>query len=86
MNGKPENFVISHNDIWGNKEGNYKDIDDLTGKDGNISTDPLFEDKTDFHLLPNSPCIDSGDSVFTDPDGGLSDMGIYGGPGARLTK
>jgi len=83
---KPENFVISHNDVWGNKEGNYKDMDDLTGKDGNISADPLFKDKMDFHLLSNSPCIDSGDSVFTDPDGGPSDMGIYGGPGARPTK
>jgi hypothetical protein len=86
MNGKPENFIVSHNDVWANKEANYKDMDDLTGKDGNISADPLFKDKMDFHLLPNSPCIDSGDSIFTDLDGGLSDMGIYGGPGARLTK
>jgi hypothetical protein len=86
MYGKPENFVISHNDVWGNKEGDYKDMDDLTGKGGNISANPLFKDKMDFHLLPNSPCIDSGDSVFTDPDGGPSDMGIYGGPGARPNK
>jgi len=86
MNGKPENFIISHNDIWENKAGNYKDTDDLTGKDGNISVDPLFNDKMDFHLLPNSPCIDSGDSIFTDPDGGPSDMGIFGGPGAPFAK
>jgi hypothetical protein len=86
MYSKPENFIISHNDVWGNKEANYKDMDDLTGRNGNVSADPLFKDKMDFHLLPNSPCIDSGDSIFTDPDGGPSDMGIYGGPGARLTK
>jgi hypothetical protein len=86
MYGLPQNFVISHNDIWGNKEGNYKDMDDLTGKDGNISADPLFKDKTDFHLLPNSPVIDSGHPDFTDPGGGACDMGIFGGPGARLDK
>lgn len=86
MYGLPQNFVISHNDVWKNKEGNYKDIHDLTGRDGNISADPLFKDKTDFHLLPNSPALDSGDSVFTDPDGGPSDMGIFGGPGARFDK
>jgi poly-gamma-glutamate capsule biosynthesis protein CapA/YwtB (metallophosphatase superfamily) len=84
MYGKPDNFVISHNLVWGNEEGDYRDMDDLTGKDGNISADPLFKGKIDFRLEPNSPAIDSGDSVFTDPDGGPSDMGMYGGPGARV--
>ena len=84
MYGRFENFVISHNIVWGNEEGNYRDMDDLTGKEGNISTDPLLRGKIDFHLMPGSPAIDSGDSVFTDPDGGPSDMGIYGGPGARI--
>ncbi len=83
MNGKPENFVISHNIVWSNQEDDYRDMDDLTGETGNISADPMFRGKIDFHLLPGSPAIDSGDSVFTDPDGGPSDMGIYGGPGAR---
>ena len=86
MYGLSQNFVISHNDVWGNKEGNYKDMDDLTGRDGNISADPLFKDKTDFHLLPNSPAIGSGDSIFTDPNGSPSDMGIFGGPGARFDQ
>jgi hypothetical protein len=86
MYGLSQNFMIFHNDMWGNKGGNYKDMDDLTGKDGNISADPFFKDKTDFHLMPNSPAIDSGDSVFTDPDGGPSDMGIFGGPGARFDQ
>jgi hypothetical protein len=86
MNGKPENFVISHNDIWKNKEEDYKNMDDLTGKNGNISQDPLFESRTDFRLMPNSPCINSGDSTFTNQDGNNSDMGIYGGPGALLVK
>ena len=86
MYGQTQNFVISHNDVWGNKDGNYKDMDDLTGISGNISADPLFKDKIDFNLLPNSPVIDSGHPNFTDPDGGLSDMGMFGGPGARLNK
>jgi poly-gamma-glutamate synthesis protein (capsule biosynthesis protein) len=83
MYGMPENFVMSHNVVWGNQEGDYRDMEDLTGRDGNISSDPLFRGKIDFRLMPGSPAFDSGDSVFTDPDGGPSDMGIYGGPGAR---
>lgn len=86
MYGLPENFVISHNDVWGNKEGNYKDMDDLTGKAGNISADPLFKDKTSFRLMANSPAIDSGHPDFTDPDGGPCDMGIFGGPGTHLNS
>lgn len=83
MNGKPENFVISHNIVWENQEGDYRDMDELTGTGGNVSADPMFRGKIDFHLLPGSPAIDSGDSVFTDPDGGPSDVGMYGGPGAH---
>lgn len=86
MNGLTQNFVISHNDVWGNEETDYKDMDNLTGKDGNISADPLFKDKIDFHLTSNSPAIDSGHPDFTDPDGGPCDMGIFGGPGARINK
>ncbi|UCB51580.1 MAG: CapA family protein [Candidatus Zixiibacteriota bacterium] len=86
MYGKPENFVMSHNIVWGNQEGDYRDMEDLTGRDGNISSDPLFRGKIDFRLMPGSPAFDSGDSVFTDPDGGPSDMGIYGGPGARWVE
>ena len=86
MNGLTQNFVISHNDVWGNEETDYKDMDNLTGKDGNISADPLFKDKIDFHLTPNSPAIDSGHPDFTDPDGGPCDMGIFGGPGVRIDK
>jgi len=44
--------------------------------------DPLFISETDLHLMPNSPCIDSGnpDPAFNDLDGTRNDQGAYGGP------
>jgi hypothetical protein len=83
LNGDASNLSFTHNDVWGNAAGEYRDIDDLTGVDGNASFDPLFADSLDFHLSPGSPAIDSGTAIFTDPDGGPSDLGIYGGPAAR---
>jgi parallel beta-helix repeat protein len=67
----------------------------------NIFENPLFVSGSlsDYHLSPNSPCIDAGNPVsqYNDPEDPvtpgyalwpaqgtiLSDMGIYGGPGAR---
>ena len=45
---------------------------------GNIQADPQLRDLPghDFHLLSNSPCIDSGDPTSPlDPDGSRADMG-----------
>lgn len=54
------------------------------GINGNISQDPVFKDleKGDFHLLAQSPSIDSGaeDSFYKDVDNSRNDMGAYGGP------
>jgi hypothetical protein len=83
LNGDPSNLSFTYNDVWGNEAGEYREIEDLSGIDGNASFDPLFADSLDFHLLPGSPAIDAGDPIFTDPDGGPSDLGIYGGPAAR---
>ena len=51
---------------------------------GNIPSDPLFFEAAteDFHLLPNSPCIDAGHpgDEYRDNDGSQNDMGAYGGP------
>jgi hypothetical protein len=80
MNGVPENAEITYNDVWGNVAGDYLDMEPLTGMDGNISSDPAFVDSLDFRLRAESPCVDSGDPAFTDPDGGSSDMGVFGGP------
>ncbi|MCK5079215.1 MAG: right-handed parallel beta-helix repeat-containing protein, partial [Bacteroidales bacterium] len=45
-----------------------------------IEKDPLFEDpdNRNFHLLPESPCIDAGDPDSPhDPDNTIADMGAY---------
>jgi hypothetical protein len=46
---------------------------------GNIRRDPLFKDisKLDFSLQSASPCIDAGDTLLTDNDGTISDIGTY---------
>ncbi len=64
---------------------------DLTGIQGNIQADPCFADpqNSDYHLLPDSPCINAGDPDYmpepneTDLDGkprvmdGRIDIGAY---------
>jgi len=77
------NFSITYNDVWNNVAGNYKDMPDLTELNGNLSVDPLFESQQDYHLKPDSPLIDKGNPLLTDPDGSISNPGIYGGPNAR---
>jgi hypothetical protein len=53
-----------HNLVFGN-DANYAGIPDLTGTDGNVSTDPRFVDQGafDLHLRGDSPAIDRGTSV-----------------------
>jgi len=59
----------------------YSDIEGGWPGEGNIDADPLFTnpDSLDFSLLPESPCIDTGDPTFEVPLGGgsLIDMGAY---------
>ncbi|UCG44167.1 MAG: VCBS repeat-containing protein [candidate division WOR-3 bacterium] len=73
---------ISYNDVWGNTE-NYHNCSPGVG---DISDDPMYEDtvSANYHLLPGSPCIDTGnpDPQYNDPDGTRNDMGAYGGPEA----
>ena len=53
-----ENNLVFGNDI------NYENIQDQTGNNGNISSDPLFFDLNSFNfrLNSNSPAIDSGNN------------------------
>ena len=69
----------------------YSDIQGGWLGQGNIDSDPCFvnPDIGDYHLLPDSPCIDAGDSCYvpapgeTDLDGnprivnGIVDMGAF---------
>lgn len=83
VNGDPSNLEISFNDVWGNVAGEYLDMAPPADSLGNFSTDPAFADSLDFWLAPESPCVDTGNPVFSDTDGGAPDLGIYGGPAAR---
>lgn len=67
--------LIANCIIWGNANYNLEQsslpffscIQDWTnGGRGNISLDPGLADPSngDFHLLPNSPCIDSGNTYY----------------------
>lgn len=77
------NFEISYNNVRDNKDGEYRDMPDYTERNGNISVDPGFVDDENFYLSEDSPLIDIGNPLLTDPDGTPSDIGLYGGPKAR---
>ena len=71
---------IKHNCVYGNwikgQNSDFKGIDNQTGTHGNISADPQLASYRfgDFHIQPDSPCRDAGDSSevesgWTDIDG-----------------
>jgi len=82
--GNLGNWQIYNNLVWNNKAGNYGDMPDLTGKDGNLAVDPMFVGDGDFHLQEGSPAVDAGYGEITDHDGSPSDLGIYGGTAAEI--
>jgi hypothetical protein len=67
--------VISYNDIW---NINIPHVGCLPGEH-DIFLDPSFVggDPYDYHLRWGSPCIDTGNPVYYDPDGTRSDMGAF---------
>lgn len=81
--GDPAKFRMTYNNVWNNSAGNWHDYPDQNGQNGNISVDPQFLGKIDFHVSTGSPTIDTGNPLFTDPDGSRSDLGLYGGSAAR---
>jgi parallel beta-helix repeat protein len=83
MNANPSRFKFTYNDVWNNVTGEYKDINDMTGIDGNVSVDPKFVDKFDFHLQSNSPLLNIGNPSITNLDGAQSHMGIDGGQSTK---
>ena len=50
---------------------------------GNVLGDPLFVDagSADYHLLPGSPCTDTGTPYLLDDDGTPADIGYHAGTG-----
>lgn len=68
---------------------NYCNIEGGWEGRGNIDTDPLFVDADhgDYHLQPDSPCIDTGhpSAFYGDINGTRNDMGIYGGSGLAIS-
>ncbi len=85
---------ITNSIIWGNSGGailgstpaiRYSDVQSGFLGEGNINVDPLFSlpSENDYHLLPNSPCIDAGDpnspwEVEPWSNGARVNMGAYG--------
>ena len=70
--------VDEHHNAWFD---NLADTD-FPG-DGDVNEDCLFVSyPDDLHLAEGSPCIDAGWEELSDPDGSVSDIGAFGGPGA----
>ena len=77
MSGSGGGLIISNN-VWNNSPSNYVEEDsqtgnigqgrgtDKTGRNGNISQNPLFVDpnNNDYHLQFDSPCIGAGNSSY----------------------
>lgn len=66
--------TVAYSDSWGNSP-NFSNVARGTGT---IALDPRYVNAGagDFHLLPDSPCLDTGDPASAkDPDGSRSDMG-----------
>jgi len=81
--GSLYNFEISYNDVWDNKGGEYRDMPDYSDRNNNLHIDPGFADSLNFILGPDSPLVNQGNPLITDPDGSISDIGIGGGSRAR---
>jgi hypothetical protein len=70
-----EDFAVENQDLGYTPQ----EINSGAFQTGNISMDPQFVDKAvpDVHLLPGSPCIDSGVDVGEAYQGAAPDMGAF---------
>ncbi|MDH3892498.1 MAG: right-handed parallel beta-helix repeat-containing protein [candidate division Zixibacteria bacterium] len=75
-------WQFSNNIVFNNKEDEYRDIWDQKDINGNLGVDPLFVGPSDFHLQPESPALNMGDSTIYNTDGSRSHIGLHGGPQA----
>jgi hypothetical protein len=68
------------NEIWSYSSAvdvTYSDVQGGWRDEGNIDADPCFAFTTDWHLMPDSPCIDSGTNT---PGPGLPTADLDGNP------
>ena len=83
-------FTLGYNDFFGNTAGDLGSSLSLGA--GNLTDDPTLRSYTadgvcdNDNLAPEfgSPLVDAGDPALLDPDGGRSDVGVYGGADADL--
>ncbi len=78
---------MKYSNVWENLPDDYHGMDDPTGVEGMIRVDPGWLDRDpaqdastwDFHLRTDSALIDQGCPTMDGPDGGRSDIGMFGG-------
>jgi hypothetical protein len=73
-------WEFRNNIVWNNKEGEYHDIWDQTGINGNLSVDPQIVVDSLLQLSDDSPAWHAGDSLIYNIDGSRSHIGPRGGP------
>ena len=93
MTGDWQGGVIACNDVWNNSPGNYVLLNqqtgettydgayDQTGKNGNISVDPMFLNASfgkDYHIVFGSPCINAGDPQYVPSAGATTSTATRG--------
>jgi len=81
VTGDPNTITVSYTDIEDGQAGIITNGNcTVNWLGGNINSNPMFVNPNinDYHLQPNSPCIDAGDpSSPLDPDGTIADMGAF---------
>lgn len=83
MNGEMVNVEFTYNDVWNNVMGNYRQIEDQTGINGNISLEPLFLQDSNYKTLPTSPLKKAGNPSVQKFGRDSNHIGIEGGPAAQ---
>jgi len=85
ISGEDSDLDQTFCNVWNNASGDYNDVEDATGQDGNVSVDPGFLNPAngDYHLAAGSDLVGAGAPSLQNPDGSPSDIGVYGGPDAE---
>lgn len=86
MNADSSKFVFEYNNVWNNAFSDYKDIENLTNKSGNVSVEPDFRGQYDFRLKENSSLFNIGDPKITNKDGTRSHIGVDGGQNTKFSN